>query len=52
MAARIESPWSMNADALLGKLDSTRSGLSDADARKRLAEYGQNDVPRKGRRRA
>jgi Mg2+-importing ATPase len=37
-------PWNIPLDPLLGDLRSTREGLSDREARRRLAEYGPNDA--------
>jgi P-type Mg2+ transporter len=37
-------PWNIPLDRLFGDFRSTRQGLSDREARRRLAEYGPNDA--------
>ena len=38
-------PWhTMDVEEVLAKLESHREGLSEEEARKRLAKYGKNDI--------
>jgi hypothetical protein len=38
-------PWAQEADGLLAELDTTRSGLSGAEAGARQAKFGPNELP-------
>ena len=40
----IERPWALEAPELLARLDSTPSGLTQAEADRRLAEHGRNEL--------
>ena len=44
--------WAIGADAALERLDASRSGLSQAEAERRLAVHGPNRLPVGGRRSA
>jgi len=44
MSARLEAYWTQDAEALLQSLETTRDGLSAAEAARRLARDGPNSV--------
>ena len=52
MSAAAPAPWTKTADEVLGELGTTRSGLSAAEAERRLQVHGPNRLPRKKRRTA